>query len=278
MKRKILSFMLALVCILTCGFCLTACGNRTVWERPQRVKLVLPDKLHVEYVNETIGGDSTLPGYCTLVKEGKEYYVKTHHKYYHYNREEVYEKVDLNNAVVFDTPDYAQGYISARWDSYSNRWISAADDSETTPNAPSWHANDQNNRVFWTGYSFLDSGYNNINHIYENGVVDANGNKFTATQKANETLTIGANHVECVVWEYEEYFSADTWGKYKYWLDKETNIVLKQTSVYPSSQNQSLDADENIGLQATYFSKNENMQDYLASVDRNPKPDFSSYR
>lgn len=53
----------------------------------------------------------------------------------------------------------------------------------------------------------------NINHIYENGVVDANGNKFTATQKANETLTIGANH-------------------------------LKQTSFYPSSQNRSLDADE----------------------------------
>lgn len=277
MKKKIVSLSLALVLVFACTICLSACGNREVWTPPKRVSLNLPDKVHVEYINDRISGDALLPGYCVLVKEGDQYYVKAPTTYSS-NRLEVFEKINLTNAVVFDKPQYSQGYISARWNDYNNTWVSAADDSYTSPNAPEWHANDQNNHVYYTGIAFLDSGYGDINHTYENGVADSNGYKHTATQKDNETLTIGSNQVECIVWEYEAYFSEDNWSKEKFWLDADTGIMLKRTSVLPSSQNQSLDAAENIGLKATYFSKTETMQDYLTSIDRWPAPDFSDYR
>ena len=268
MKKKIFSLVAAVFCVLMCNFCLTGCGNREVWERPQRVKLSLPDTLHVEYINN---GELSMYGYCTLVKDGNEYYVKTPTKYYSSNRLEVYEKVDLKNAVELAEPIYGQGYISACWNSYTNSWLLATDESSP------WHANDQNNSVYMKGMSWLDYGYGDVNHPYENGVADENGYKHTATQKENETVTIGSNHVECVVWEYE-FIGNDIWSKSKYWFDAETNILLKQSSVYPSSQNQSLDADENVGIKATYFSKTVNMQNYLTANNRWPKPDFANYQ
>jgi len=278
MKKKIIDVMLAFVCIISCGVCLTACGNKETWHAPQRVHLSLTDKVHVEYINNAISGDSTLPSYCVLVKEGNQYYIKTPHKYYQSNRLEVFVKTNLTNAVEFAGAEYSQGHISARWDDYANAWISAADDSDTSPNAPEWHANDENGSVYYTGIAFLDSGYDDVNHIYENGVADSNGHKYTATRLEDTILAVGENNVNCVVWEYEEYHSADIWKKAKYWFDAETNIILKQTTVYPSSENQSLDADENVGFKATYFSKTETLQDYLTSIGRWPAPDFSNYR
>lgn len=277
MKKKIMSFLLAFICFISCGLCLTSCKNKDVWTFPKRISLNLSNKLHVEYINTPIIGDSSLPSYCVLVKEGNYYYVKTPTTYQS-DRLEVYEKTNLNNAVEFAGSDYGQGYISARWSDYTNTWISASDDLETTPNAPEWHANDKNNHVYSVGIAFLDSGYGDINHIYENGVADNDGHKYTATQISYETLTIDSKQIECEVWEYEEYHSADVWRKAKYWFEAETHIVLKQTTVMPSSENQSLDADENIGLQASYFSKTDTMESYLTSINRWPVSDFSSYK
>ena len=283
MKKKILSFILAFACIITCtcGLCLTACTRGGTWEHPKRIALSLPDNLHVEYTNHWLKGDSLLPSYCILVKEGNFYYVKTPHKYYYYDRLEVYVKTDLKNAVEFAGPDYAQSLISARWSDYTNSWISAADDSETAPNAPEWHANDKNGSVYYTGIGFLDSGYGDVNHPYDNGVTSSQGYTHTATQKENQTLTLeSGQQVECVVWEYSFTTSdEDTWSKEKFWFEANTGITIQRSSITSSSENQSLDADENIGLKATYFATDETMQSYLSQdgVDRWPAPDFSIY-
>ncbi len=54
--------------------------------------------------------------------------------------------------------------------------------------------------------------------------------------------------------------------------------MLKQTYVLPSSENLDFNTGENIALRATYFSKNESLNDYLAAHDRTPKPNFSDYQ
>ena len=274
--KKLVSLMLIFVCIFSFGIALSGCRKRTGWQAPQRIVLKLPNKLHVEYQNNSFKGDALLPGYCVLVKEGNLYYVKTPHKYYHYNRLEVFVKTDLKKAVEFAGPNYGQGHISACWNDYTNSWQTA--DQETDYE---WQANDQNGSVYYTGIGFLDSGYGDVNHTYENGVADRNGYKFTATQKDNETVTLASGQtVECVVWEYEAWFSDDNWGKEKFWFEATTGITIKRTYVSPSSTSQSLDDDSNIGLVATYFATNETMQSYLSKVgvDRWPAPDFSSYK
>jgi len=282
MKKKILSFILTLVCILTCGFCFSGCLNNGGWEPPHRISLSLPDKVHVEYTNHWLRGESSLPNYCILVKEGNLYYVKTPHEYYSYTRLEVLEKVNLNNPVILDDPIYSQGYISARWNDTANNWISATDDTDTSPNAPEWHANDKNNSVYSTGISFLDVGYGDVNHLYENGVTDKYGYTHTATKLENETLTLeSGQEVECVIWEYTFTTSDPTnYSKEKFWFEANTGITIKKTSITASSSNQSLDANENIGLIATYFATNETMQSYLSRSDINrwPIPDFSNYQ
>ena len=272
MKKKIIASLLLIAFIVPAIFAFSACGKQP-YSSPKRVSLKLPDKLHVEYVNNTIKGDATLPGYCVLVKEGDLYYIKTPHKYYFYNRLEVFVKTNLKNAVEFAGEAYGQGHISARWNEYTNSWQTAEEETDNQ-----WHANDQNGSVYYNGIGFLDVGYGDVNHLYKNGVTDSNGYKFTATQKENETITIGTNQVECVVWEYEAYFSENNWTRSKYWFDLETNITLKKTEVYPSSENLDLDAEANVGFEATYFSKSETMQSYLTSVERWPAPDLSAYK
>ncbi len=277
MKNKVLSAMFAFVCIIACSICFTACGGNG-WEAPKRIVQSLPETVHVEYSNT---GVSTLPSYCILVKEGNLYYVKTPHKYYSSNRLEVLVKANLKNGVVLDEPQYSQGHISARWSDYENKWVSATEDSGTSPNAPEWHANDQNGSVYYTGIGFLDVGYGSVNHTYENGVTDKNGYTHTATQVENQTVTLASGQqVECVVWEYSFTTSdPNSWTKEKYWFEKNTGITIKMTSTFPSSLNQSLDADDNIDLVATYFATNETMESYLSQpgIDKWPVPDFSSY-
>ncbi|MBO4726443.1 MAG: hypothetical protein J5598_02475 [Clostridia bacterium] len=160
MKKRIFSILLVLISVVTCGICLSACGNKSV-NISRRVQLSLKDKFHIEYTNSSIYG-----------------------------------------------------------------------------------------------------------------------HKYTATRVEDAIIKVGESNVNYVVWKYEEYHSEDNWRKAKYWLDAETNIVLKKTTVYPSSTNPSLDADENIGLQATYFDKTNGwtMNTYLETIDRNPAPDFSNFR
>ena len=277
MKKRVLSLAVLFVFAFLCVGFQAACGKREVWTAPKRISLTLPERVHVEYFNNRISGSASLPNYCVLVKEGDIYYVKTPTTYSS-DRLEVIEKVNLQNAVEFAGEKYGQGYISARWNDYTSSWDTADSETELTPNASSWHANDRNNHVYYTGVAFLDMGYGDVNHIYDNGVANANGYKHTATQKDNETLSIGGNEVLCVVWEYEAYFGEDNWSRARYWFDAETGITLKQASIYPSSANQDLSADENVGFKATYFSKTETLADYLTSIERYPAPDFSSYR
>ena len=267
MKKKILSLVLALVCIMSCGLFFTACGG-SGWEKPKRVVLSLPQNLHVEYTNVPIKGDALLPGSCVLIKEGDLYYVKAPTTYSS-DRLEVMVKENLQTA------QYDRSFISARWaylPSGVEEWQTAPNDT----NYDGWHANDANGHVYFTGLGFLDSGYGDVNHPYENGVTDKNGYTYTATQKDNQTLTLASGHqVECVVWEFSFTTSdEDTWSKEKFWFEKNTGVTIKRTSA-----EQDLDDDSNIGLIATYYATNETLQSYLSqpSVDRWPAPDFSSF-
>ena len=234
----------------------------------------MPTNLHVEYTNDWLNGDSLLPSYCVLFKENNTYYVKTPTNYSS-DRLEVMVKTNLKNAVQLDSPQYTQGHISARWNDHSNTWQLATQDTNYGP----WHANDHNGTVYYKGIAFLDSGYGDVNHPYDNGVTDKNGYTHTATQKENQTLTLASGHqVECVVWEYSFTTSdSNTWSKEKFWFEKNTGITIKRSSITPSSAEQNLDDDANIGLIATYFAINETLQAYLTGVDRWPAVDFSSY-
>ena len=270
MKKRFISLILTSLCLILCLSIFTGCLGGNVWEAPKRITLSLPEKLHVEYVNSAIKGDALLPGYCVLVKEGNLYYVKAPTTYSS-DRLEVIVKDNLQNA------QYDRSFISARWDDYSNAWQIASDDT----NYDGWHANDHNGSVYYKGLGFLDSGYGDVNHPYDNGVTDKNGYTHTATQKENQIITLqSGQEVECVVWEYSFTTSdEDTWSKEKFWFEKDTGVTIQRSSVYPSSANQSLDAEENIGLKATYFATNETMQSYLEKpgVDRWPIPDFSNF-
>lgn len=281
MKKRIFSFLLAFVLLVTCGVCLTACVKKGGWEQPKRIVLSLPENLHVEYLNYSIKGDALLPGYCVLVKEGDLYYVKTPHKNYHYNRLEVFVKANLKNAVEFAGESYGQGHISASWNDYTNQWLLAADE-EQNGESYAWHANDQNGSVYYTGIGFLDSGYGDVNHPYDNGVTSSGGYTHTATQKDNETVTLeSGQRIECVVWEYSFTTSdPEVYSHEKFWFEAQTGITIKWSSVLSSSEDQSLDAEENVGFTATYFATNETMESYLSREDVNrwPVPDFSNYR
>ena len=216
-----------------------------------------------------------------LVKEGDLYYVKTPHKNYHYNRLEVFVKANLKNAVEFAGESYGQGHISASWNDYTNQWLLAADE-EQNGESYAWHANDQNGSVYYTGIGFLDSGYGDVNHPYDNGVTSSGGYTHTATQKDNETVTLeSGQRIECVVWEYSFTTSdPEVYSHEKFWFEAQTGITIKWSSVLSSSEDQSLDAEENVGFTATYFATNETMESYLRREDVNrwPAPDFSSYR
>ena len=273
MKKKVLSFILTFVCIISCGLMFTACLNNNHWEPPKRIALSMPENLHVEYTNHWLKGDALLPSYCVLVKEGNLYYVKAPTDYSS-DRLEVMVKENLQNA------QYDRSFISARWaylEGGVEVWQTAPDDT----NYDGWHANDHNGTVYFKGLGFLDSGYGDVNHTYENGVTDAYGYTYTSTQKENETLTLeSGQEVECVVWEFNFTTSdTDTYSKEKFWFEKNTGITIQRSSITASSSNQSLDAEENIGLKATYFATNETMQSYLekVGVDRWPAPDFSMY-
>ena len=273
MKKKIFSCLFALICVFTCGLAFTGCGKKEPWTPPRRVTLALPDKLHVEYVNPSIKGDSTLPGYCVLVKEGDYYYVKTPTKNYSSNRLEVYIKVNLKTPVEFEGPEYGQAYISACYN--DSAWLLAKDETQAGGYRYDYWANDQNASVYYTGTGFLDSGYGYINHSYDNGVTDKNGYRHYVEQKANETLTIGGKQIVCEVWEYEFTHNGEVSSRAKYWVEAETKVMLQTSTCYDAESN--LNDEENIGLRATYFSTNETMQSYLGSVDRLPAPDFSNY-
>ena len=273
---SIVSFMLFNACIF----------HKEPWSPLQRVMLTIPEKLRIEYQNngEVFTGDSQVhtPNLCVLVKDGDLYYVKVP-TVYSSNRYEVMKKDNLQNPLVDfvpDSPAFAQSYITAAWVGGTNSWL-RADADEASPNAPHWHANDENNHVYYVGISFLNHGYESINHPYDNGVQNSRGSKYTSTQLGNETLTIGSVDVECVAWEYEEYHAEDNWLLEKYWLEKDSNIVLKKNSIYSSNlvQNQNIDDDANTRFRATYFSKDSSisMNEHLSSIERAPEPDFSGF-
>ena len=241
MKRKIISYMLTFVCLITCCFCLTACNNNKNFDLHYNITLNLPDKIHVEY--GSVG--------AIYIQEGNEVYASAG-TVYSSDRREVFIKINLTEPVILDEPQYAQGFISARWDDYNNCWQGAEDDT----NYPAWHANDHNCTVYAAAEYYLRTGYSDINMPYEMDGV-------TITQKANETLTVAGVQIECVVWEYvfdrETTFLAE-----KYWFAKDTNVFIKQSGIFEKDAD--INAAENIKLIATYYKTGEDMEVALANL------------
>lgn len=177
---------------------------------PPRVRLNLPDKMLY------ICGDTI------YVQDGDEVYVRKPTTYSS-NRLEVYAKLNLTEPVVFDEPEYAQGYITASYVDTTDSWLCA--DADETPSH--YHANSQNYSVYCAGEYVLRTGYIDVNPPYSS-------DRFTITQLADETLNIGGDMVECQVWDYIFDYN-DTYGHTRYWFVKDSGVFIKES--YSSDRN-----------------------------------------
>jgi len=237
--------MMTVISVTSCGGGNAGGGGEDVPSPlpTDRVVQRLPDKLI--YVC-----DSTV-----FVKDGNEKYVKQPSEYSS-NRLEVYIKENLTVPVVFDTNDNAQNWISARLNS-SDEWVCAdEDDDGGTPNVPHWHSNDKNCQVYHEAESTTRTGYRRINIPYDQEYV-------TITQLENETITIGDNAVECVVWKYTyDNTSVDVpmAEEYTYWYAKDTGVFLQEyiKTVFDDPQ---------LVTKATRYEVGVNMDAALASLE-----------
>ncbi|MBO7508461.1 MAG: hypothetical protein J6T39_02315, partial [Clostridia bacterium] len=140
MKKRIFSFLLAVFCLFTAGVFVAGCKNGYDPDQYKRVKIIMPEKVHVEYAG------------VIYVQDGNEVYAKAS-TVHSSDRLEVYAKLDLTNEVIFDQPQYSQGYITARLLNYGGsnfEWQCAENDT----NYSSWHANDYNHGVYAKAESY----------------------------------------------------------------------------------------------------------------------------
>lgn len=267
MKRKILSFMLAFVCIITCGLCLTACGNKGNVENAMNIQQNLPDKVHVEYGN------------VVYVKDGNDIYAKSE-VYSMSGRHEVYVRENLSDGVFYWQGE-GQHFISARWDEYNNCWENADDDTYHQDNG--WIANDQNHSVIGgvvkdsRGYNY--GPYSSAYMLHGYSDVNSQLDTMTITKLENETITLeSGQQIACEVWQ--TVFEYDgSYEKCKYWFAADSHIYLK--GLWTQERNADIDvAGSKYNMpEATYYAVGENMDDFLQSLSpARTKPDFSAWQ
>ena len=262
MRKKIFSFMLAFVCMITCGLCLTACGNNSNFDDHYNITQTLPDKVHVEYGSGVV-----------YVKDGNDIYVQSG-VYSMSGRREVYVRENLTDGVFYWQGE-GQHFISARWDEYNNCWERADNDTLQEDN---WIANSDNhwciggsvNNVQGPDSSrYMLNGYSDVNSLLDT---------MTITQLENETITlVSGQHVECEVWQ--TVFEYDgSYEKCKYWFAADSHIYLK--GLWTQERNANIDvAGSNYNMpEATYYAVGENMDNFLQTLSpARTKPDFSPW-
>mgnify|MGYP003571274369 CR=1 FL=1 len=265
MKKKIFSFMLAFVCIISCGFALTGCGKKGTDDNSMNIQQNLPDKVHVEYGN------------VVYVKDGNDIYAKSN-VYSLSGRNEVYVRTGLSDGVFY-WQGQGQYFISARWDEYNNCWENADNDIYEE----GWEANKQNHMVvseFIIDHgtykygpdttAYMMYGYYNIN---------SSSNLVVATQLADETITLSGSgqRVECVVWEYV-FEDESAYEKDKYWFAKDSNIFLKGLCIFDKKGDIDTEGSTYNIPEATYYAVGESMDDFLQKLSPSrTKPDFSAW-
>lgn len=250
--NKIFNSVIIFVLTFSCMIMFTACGG-DVWEPPHNVVQNLPDKIHVEYASDDY--------YTTIfIKDGNEYYCKG--KNIHgYDRDEIYMRRDLSHEVCVAEGYGGWGFITARWNSYSEpeTWLLAADDLGTSPNEPAWHANDKNQNTYTNAEYKTRHGYSDVN----SALLDGETHKVTKLE--NQTITVGENQVECVVWVYEFDYDG-TYSKSKYWFAADTGVYLKGLSVYDREANIDTDGSTYGHPIATYYKVGDSMDTALATI------------
>ena len=260
MKKNIFSFMLALVCVITCGFCFAAC-NGGYEEIELNIRQNLPDKLHVEYGSRIV-----------YVKDGNDIYGRSG-VYSMSGREEVYIRQDLQDGVFYWQGE-GQHFISARWT--GSEWERADNDSFQENG---WIANDEN-------HSCIGGNVNNVQGPYTSkymfhGYIDVNSllDTMTATKLENETLTLASGQrVECEVWQTVFEYN-DSYERCKYWFAANSHIYLK--GLWTQDREADIDTEgSNYSMpEATYYAVGENMEDFLQTLDpARTKPDFSPWK
>ena len=242
MMKKIFSLFIAVVCVFACGICMSGCFKNRGTSPTHRITLNLPNQVHVEY-----GAYSNI----IFVKDGNEYYLRASNTHGSH-RNEIYMKRELSNPVFVLENYGGWNFITALYNSYSNSW-QVAEQEDTNA---SWIENDKNQNTYTNAESALRTGYTDINIPYNNPSV-------TLTQKENETLVIGGENVECIVWDYV-YENEDVYSKSRYWFEKNTHICIKFNEVFDKEEN--VNDDANIEFLATYFKVGESMETALEVV------------
>ena len=181
-----------------------------------------------------------------------------------YYGDDVFIKENLSGEYFVVEPYGGQGYVTASW---NDGWQIATN----------WNENDRNNSSvyqFFGGsgarlgiYSYLKYGYSDVNQYYENPSV-------TVTELEHDTLTVGAEEVECLVFDYV-YDDGSTYGHHLYFYALDSHICLK--ALYSNDRDEDILADGSVELEATLYKVGVAMNTILTQKERTPAPDMSEY-
>lgn len=240
--KKVLSIFVCFV--FTCTFLVfVGCGNKTPYEPPRNVVQNLPDKIHVEY--DTYG--------VVFVKDGNEYYCQASNVH-GYHRSPMYMKRELSREVLIEEGYGGWRFITAIT-AYPDGWIIA----------DSWNENDKNQNTYTNAEHKTRTGYGDVNTVLLDHV--------TLTQLDNQTLNIGGNTVECVVWDYV-YKNGDVYGHNRYWYAVNTGVFIK--GMYTSNEDANIEESGSVESVATYYAVGETMASVLETKGLT-MPDLSAY-
>ena len=249
MKKKFFSVLITALCLVFCLSVFTGCGGNG-YEPVRNVKLNLLDKVHVEYFD---GGK-------VFVKDG-DYYFGQGGCYSMSGRGTVLIKENLNSpAITSDYDGREQYFISAIWN--GSEWkLPGQEYDDASMNPSPYIANDQNHTSIFAdiseGWHIVDGPYNYLYKGYSD-VNQESGNGVTVTKLENDTLQIGGNDVECVVWER---VNTSTYTKDRYWFAVNTNILIKHAEVIHEEDD--ILAPEAVELVATYYAEGETLDSIL---------------
>jgi len=227
MKKKILSLILAMCLLIPCAFMFSACEEESF---EYRIQLNLPTNIQVEYSQSLFAGDIS-PNLFKYARVDNE-------EYAYISGTSPQDFFKITNSI---DSTFTCFYFSDQWmNSNGNNGDSSQADSQ---------------RIADSTQYFTD-GFSDIN-------ADEKGTSYT--QGENENVTIeNSGTFECLTYSYE-YANGNISLKEKYWYHATSKVLLKKTTVYTNSANQSPDADENICIKVTkYKTENLNMTTILS--------------
>ena len=198
MKSKVFSLVFILISVCSCLLSLASCKNDDVVIN-NRISVSMPTNVLMEF-------HTSYTAY-KFVKVGDNYYV-------------------FNPSYNSPFEIFMQDNLDLQFEEEEQHYRTY------TYYADEWHITESwsDNRAYVYDrfynikgvYSLMHKGYSAIN-------ADENGTRYI--QKANETLLVGEDNVECVVYE-SVYSSGDVYLHEKYWYEKDSKLLIKLCSVY----------------------------------------------